>query len=449
MNKLADYNKILNEAHEDFSGIFKSKYSNIPQKLNTTTEKDIRCIENTKLYSNNKIYDFMDGDYIYLVHITTKKKDIVNEKRIMCSGGCLVGSIYCVPAYKISKNKFTLHNLGKFIFQKEVSYFSENNSNPSILLFKIKKPKNFKYSGLNYLKLGKFHMNVYQELKFLLHINERRETDEMILKMVDWSRELIYLLYKYKRNILYKDFDNFYTILKKTITNVPIFGYFLFEITSEFVVSYQNDENSKYYAKKREIFVGNFKDLVFGVVPNLTKNFDLGQFLPDINKLEIEFDKLGLDIKKYKIFMINSLIYYVKNYLFNKKINQNFFSENISIMECNKICPHFVGHILHRIIRKMNRYPDFHVNFDTYKAIKIWNYWNKNNIYFPSNSIMPKGEMGINPTIPDLEYTVYDTKVLENDEKKFIFEPKKKLDIKITPQLIELSKLIMRKKYEK
>jgi hypothetical protein len=131
------------------------------------------------------------------------------------------------------------------------------------------------------------------------------------------------------------------------------------------------------------------------------------------------------------------LVYYVKNYLFNKKINPNFFSENISIMECNKICPHLVGHILHRIIRKMNRYPDFHVNFDTYKAIKIWNYWNKNNIYFPSNSIMPKGEMGINPTIPDLDYDVFDTKVLRDNGREFIFESKEKLKNYTT--LIELS----------
>jgi hypothetical protein len=179
--------------------------------------------------------------------------------------------LLCTCVY--GKNKFTLHNLGKFIFQKEVSYFSENNSNPSILLFKIKKPKDFKYSGLNYLKLGKFHMSVYEELKFLLHVNERRETNETILKMVDWSRELIYLLYKHKSKELCINFDNFYVIFKKTIKNVPIFGYFLFEITSEFIACHQNDENSKYYTKNREIFVGNFKDLVFNSLKILRGQF--------------------------------------------------------------------------------------------------------------------------------------------------------------------------------
>jgi len=444
MNNRVDYNKILDEAHEDFFECL-----NLPKKINYLKKGSKNDIVNSKLYSNNIVYDFMDGKYIYLAHITTKKDEIIDGGKIMCSGGCLVGSIYCVPVYKIDENEFTMHNLGKFIFQKEISYFSKSNSEPSILLFRIKKPKGFKYSGLNYLKLGKFHMNVYEELKFLLHTNERKEIDETILRAVDWSRELIHLLYKYKAIELYKNFDNFYLILKKTIENVSIFGYFLFEITSEFIVCYQNDEDTKYYAENREIFVGNFKDLVFEVVPNLTKNFDLGQFIPDIDKLKTKFDNLGLNFEEYKLFVINYLIYYVDNYLFNKKINQSFFSENISIAECNKICPHFVGHVLHRIIRKMNRYPDFHVNFDTYKAIKIWNYWNMNNIYFPINSIIPKGEMGINPTIPGLEYTVHDTKLLNNNGKEFTFKINGKLDVKITPQLLGLSKLIMRKKYEK
>lgn len=447
-NGKIDYNKILNEAHTDFGLNLNHENFGFPSKNNYLNKRKLSKTENGYLYEKNKMFSFMNDSSIYLAHITTRKDDIINEKRILCSSGCLVGSVYCVPVYKVADNQYKLHNLGKYIFRNEVKFFSDNDGNPEILLFEVKKPKDFKYSGINYLKLGKFHLNVYEELKFLLDNEERKDIDESILKMLDWSRELMHLLYKYSSKDLVSNYERFYSILQRTIKNVPIFGYFLFEITSEFIAYNQKDSESKHFADLSEINVSNFKDLVFQVVPNLSKNFDLGQFAPDINKMEQRINELGLNFEEYKLFVCDSLCYYVKNYLFTGKINQYFFSENITISDCSRICPHFVGHILHRIIRKMNRYPEFHANFDTYKAIKIWNYWNKNNIFFPANSIMPKGEIGLNPTTPNLEYNVYDTEVISSNNEELIFSIKNQVNVKIMPQLVELSKLIMRKKNE-
>lgn len=446
-NKI-DYNKILNEAHTDFSLFKNSEDFGFPKKDSYLKKRKLSTSRNSDLFKKNKMFSFMDGEEIYLAHITTRKEDIIDSKKILCSSGCLVGSVYCVPVYKVNETEFKLHNLGKYIYQNEVKFFSDNNGNPEILLFKIKKPRDFKYCGINYLKLGKFHLNIYEELKFLLDVEERKDIDESILKMIDWSRELMHLLYKYSPKELLNNYEKFYKILQRTVKGVPIFGYFLFEITSEFIAYKQNDLESVYYSDLEEINVANFKNLVFQVVPNLTKNFDLGQFAPDINIMESRIKELGLDFEEYKLFVCESLNYYVNNYLFTGKTSPYFFSENITIEDCYKVCPHFVGHILHRIIRKMNRYPEFHANFDTFKAIKIWNYWNKNNIFFPANSIMPKGEIGINPTTPNLEYNVYETKIVKTTDEELLFSIANEATVKITPQLVELSKLIMRKKYE-
>ncbi len=66
-----------------------------------------------------------------------------------------------------------------------------------------------------------------------------------------------------------------------------------------------------------------------------------------------------------------------------------------------------LGHLIHRELRTFGRYPDFYFYFDQHKALQAWNYWNHMDIFAPFNGTMPKGEVGINPAYPDLEYRVW------------------------------------------
>ena len=63
-----------------------------------------------------------------------------------------------------------------------------------------------------------------------------------------------------------------------------------------------------------------------------------------------------------------------------------------------------VGHLIHRELRNFGRYPSLYFYFDQTKALQIWNYWNHMDIVIPFNGILPKGEIGINPAYPDLQY---------------------------------------------
>ena len=436
-----DYFKVLDEAHFNL-------YQELKFEKLGFIETDKKTSRTINSLAKTKLFDWGIQDKIYLAHVTTRENEIIEKSKLMCSSGCLVGSVFCFPAYRNNETEYSVHNLGKYIFQKEASLFSENDYDPKILLIEISDPKNVskKITGLNYLKLGNFHFNVYEELKFLLNKKERKEIDAIVLDMIENSKELIYSLNNFSKDSVINEFENFYNLYINTILKVPIFGYFLFEMISEFIVYNQNDEKSKKYSKMNEVYVGNFKDLMFKTMPGLTRDFNLGVFTPDFELLKKQINSLSLDFNKFKEFMADSSILYIKEYLFNGEIKQDFFLKNNDLNEYNNICPHFVGHILHRIIRKMNRYPDFHINFDTYKAIKIWNYWNKHEILIPFNNIMMKGEVGINPVASGLDYKIFKTKIIKNTDDNLTFIKDDEINVKITPQLVELNKLMMRKK---
>lgn len=435
-----DYFKILDKAHSNLEQELKFKKLGF-KETNENSDKEINNL------AKNKLFDYGNQSRIYFAHVTTRESEILEKSKLMCSSGCLVGSIFCFPVYR-NKNDYSMHNLGKYIFQKELSLFAENANARKMLLIEITNKNGIgrKIAGLNYLKLGNFHFNVYEELKFLLNEKERSDIDMVILEMIENSKELIYLLsHCDKLNILEK-FDSFYDLYVKTISLVPIFGYFLFEIISEFIIYNQNDENSKKYSKLNEIYVGNFKSLSFKTIPRLTKDFNLGIFKTDLNLLKKEIKALHLDYTEFKKFIIDRSIFFIEKYLFDGEIKNDIFLNDKDLDEYRNICPDFIGHILHRIIRKMNRYPDFHINFDTYKAIKIWNYWNKRDILIPFNNITIKGEVGINPVFANLKYKIFKTNIIKDDDDDLIFQKGEETNVKIVPQLVELDKLMMRRK---
>ena len=289
-----DYFKILDEAH--FNLYQELKLERLGFAGVGENNKKINTLAKTKLFNDG------NQEKVYLAHITTRENEIIEKSKLMCSSGCLVGSVFCFPVYQNNKTEYSMHNLGKYIFQKEIPLFSEDDSDPKILLIEINNLKKTgkEIAGLNYLKLGNFHFNIYEELKFLLTKDERKEIDVIVLSMIESSKELIYLLNGFNKASVINEFENFYNLYINTILKVPIFGYFLFEMISEFIVYNQNDDKSKKYSEIKEIYVGNFKDLMFKTMPGLTKDFNLGVFTPDFELLKKQINSLSLDFDKFK-----------------------------------------------------------------------------------------------------------------------------------------------------
>lgn len=102
-----------------------------------------------------------------------------------------------------------------------------------------------------------------------------------------------------------------------------------------------------------------------------------------------------------------------------------------------------VGHTIHRELRNFNRYSDFYFYFDQFKALSVWNYWNKMNIALPFNGPLQKGEIGINPAYQNATYRIFSAKI-DNKSDDYLVIDKEMFDIEIAPRLIDLRHTAMR-----
>lgn len=151
--------------------------------------------------------------------------------------------------------------------------------------------------------------------------------------------------------------------------------------------------------------------------------------------------------KKMEQYFFDRIVFLMYSRLFD----YNYVIEdwrNI-ILNLDNLSKHFkplLGHIIHRELRNFGRYPSFYFYFDQLKALEIWNYWNHTNIAIPFNGIIPKGEIGINPALPDLNFEVYNTEVNQVSKDTIYLNPKKKLDLLYLPRLVDLKFITLRNK---
>ncbi|MBT9168892.1 MAG: hypothetical protein DDT19_02242 [Syntrophomonadaceae bacterium] len=407
------------------------------------------------LLNNSFFKTIKDNEIIYLAHITPNLHNILENNILFPSSGCLVGSIYCVPVRKEGEKLF-LHNLGKYIYQIETPRYLNKKlwDKIGILLIEIQIPEVSRNNliGIDYLRLGDIHFNIYRELEYLLSSKERYLLEEICTSRIRESLEYLSLCNKaYYYNQTQKvDPIKFFRTFHETIKNLPILGYFWFEILSEFIMLYQNNQLSKKYNKIGEFYSPSYKNLIFELCPKVSSNFTLKEFNPNFNDLINYFKQnkifTNLNTKNIISYLIERIIYLT---------NARLMFQNIGIIDWKKIMWNFdnlsqyfqplIGHLIHRELRNFRRYPYFYFYFDQTKALQIWNYWNHMNIVIPFNGIIPKGEIGINPAFSHLNYKIYSTKIYEEDGN-IILEPQKEIKVEIIPKLIDIKFTSLRNK---
>jgi len=112
------------------------------------------------LLGNSFFSDLKFKDKVYLAHVTPNFHNILDNHVLYPSAGCLVGSIYCTPLSEVD-GKLRMHNLGEFIFDKEmplfVKFIEKKRQKPlEIIVFEIDLPGSSKNNlvGIDYLRLG-------------------------------------------------------------------------------------------------------------------------------------------------------------------------------------------------------------------------------------------------------------------------------------------------------
>lgn len=401
-----------------------------------------------KLLTNNSFFDTLKkSNKIYLAHVTPNFHNINKDNIIFPSSGCLVASIYCTPMV-MEGNRLRAHNLGEYIFAKEMPLFSEfieSNAKSSLktLLIEVELPENGKGNlvGTDYLRLGDIHYQTFKDLEYLLSSDEKHQIQQSCIGRI--RKSLKYLctcnrIYFSKEKF---DLSKFLEMFCENIENIPILGYFYFEVLSEYIMFYQDNDKAAFYHNLGEFYTPTYKDMVYFLCSHLSKHFSLTQFKPSMKEIVSYIHTQGIfkqfDEEHLKNYLINRLIFLTNARLLGHGTGLiNWESIRWDFDELTVCLKPLIGHLIHRELRTFGRYPHFYFYFDQLKALQIWNYWNQLGLVIPFNGIIPKGEVGINPAYPELKYKVYLAKSYQVDNKMYM-EPIREQNVQIVPRLVD------------
>lgn len=157
---------------------------------------------NGKLLIQNSFFENLEkSDRIYLAHTTYNLDEIIKNKIIFASGGCLIGSIYCTPLIP-EAGKLRFHNLGVYINEVEASMMIKDKNkkeHPDLLIFEVRTNKDVHHNlmGIDYLRLGTIHYSIYKQLEYLLSYEERFKLYEIIISKMKQSLAYLCLCSKF------------------------------------------------------------------------------------------------------------------------------------------------------------------------------------------------------------------------------------------------------------
>lgn len=444
-----------------FYNLYLHQYNTKKSKVNNAEYKWRKLLldetPNGKLITNNSFFSSLNKNKkIYFMHITTNLDGMLKSGNLYPSGGCLVGGIYCTPLFE-ENGKLRLHNLGDYILYHEAPQsLGGGRINSDIidsLIIEVTLPDHARNNciGIDYLRLGNIHLQIYRELEYLLSQKEQYMLYEKIIIRIKNSIEFLSMCNKAFYANQYSNTPLFFKLLTETIDQLPILGYLYFEVVAEYLLLHQDDSETQKYASLGELYNWNYKKLMFSLYPQLLKGFKLSEFKPQLETLTSYLERhhvfKKLDSKHFADYIHKRMVFLV---------NSRFFTDtdNIGIIDWCKLGWEFnavvdylgplIGHLIHRELRTFGRHPDFYFYYDQYKALQIWNYWNHLGIAIPFNGVIPKGEVGINPAYADIKYKIYKSRDKILDNNCVYIEPGKQLDISIVPRLIDLKYTFMR-----
>lgn len=417
--------------------------------------KELLKTPNGHLLTKNSFFDSMNNDVTWLAHVTSSLDKIEESGVLYPSGGCLVGSVYSVPAYALRDGSFRMHNLGEWIYFKEAPIaMGDKASDLDILLFKIKQPqhRNTHPIGIDYTKLGQFHFENYMELRYLLTRKERHELEDVIEQRIKHSAGF---LSEANRLVLQGElsFEESVAFIDKYcryVKELPILGYFYFETLVDYILYFQDDDVSRRFAEKGEFYNHYYKLVAKDINATLYKRFKLSSFAASSEKIIAilrRYTDQGLIFKAFDEahfmkFVARRLLFMIHSRLMTNHTANHSVASIVSLHEVTNDYAPLIGHLIHRELRSFNRFPDFYYYFDQVKALRVWNYWNHHGITVPFNGILPKGEIGINPTyIDETKYSIYHAKSVDD---KGTLAIDRELDVRIASRLIELKHTLMR-----
>lgn len=312
-----------------------------------------------------------------LIHTTELEsfKNILSERYLITSPGCLVSSLYCVPARRISSNILTPHNYYNSVFKHK-----HDTNKLESLLISVKTPTT---SPLNYLMLGDFYYNLISDL-----YNSTRPTPEY-----DFERfiELIRDVYQSQEvlNILQAKKILDYTVLLSS--KHPILSFVIFEATALCLMLSSSDAETTKCFQRGELNCSLYVNLVHEMYPHFNR-FNPADFSKHFCKLESVIKKS----EWCEIDDIDALVVSIANQVVNVLGSQVFATQ----FSC-------AGHDLY-IDTALN--PATRHSLYIHTSQIITDYWRSRNIDVVYNELIPKGEFGVTAACHTNKVAFYDLK---------------------------------------
>lgn len=404
---------------------------------------------NGRLLHNNALFNALSGHgKLHLLHVTHALEQISEHGILYPSGGCLVGSIYCAPLTPTDRG-FRMHNLAAYVLNKEAPAFLANvgdpDRTPTPLIFEVNLPSQAYrgLAGVDYLRLGSIHLQIYSRLEYLLSKAERYQLRETVVSRAKNSAAFLALAAAMAFQGATVQPASFLRMLDETIPRLPILGYVYFEALAEYLMLHSTNPQTRELAENGEFNNWLYKEMLFASFPRMAGKFDLAKFRPspgELNALLARVDS-SIDPTHARSYLTERISYLVTARLFTPgQVPEAWPHTRWEFDSLATQLGPLLGHLIHRELRTFGRYPDFYFYFDQHKALQAWNYWNHMDIIVPFNGTFPKGEIGINPAYPDLNYRVWRA---EQDDIGHL-HPAEQLDLTIAPRLVDIKYTLMR-----
>jgi hypothetical protein len=342
-----------------------------------------------------------------------------------------------------------MHNLGAYVLDKEapasVARTGPPGRTPTPLVFEVTLPAQAYrgLAGIDYLRLGSIHLQIFSRLEYLLSKAERYRLRETIVSRAKNSTAFLALA----AAITYEDArvtpESFLGVLHDAIPRLPILGYLYFEALAEYLMLHSTTPRTARRAEAGEFDNWLYKDMLFASFPHMAGRFDLARFRPrprDLDALLRRADR-GVDTAHARAYLTERISYLAAARLFTPgQVPGAWHRTRWEFDGLTRRLGPLLGHLIHRELRGFGRYPDFYFYYDQHKALQAWNYWNHLDIVVPFNGTFPKGEVGINPAYPDLRYRVWRA---ERDGAGRL-HPAEELALTIAPRLVDIKHTLMR-----
>ncbi|MGW6981240.1 hypothetical protein ACWGE1_17590 [Streptomyces sp. NPDC054932] len=401
------------------------------------------------LLRDNALFRALGGDgKLHLLHVTHALEQISEHGSLYPSGGCLVGSVYCAPLTPTERG-YRMHNLAEYVLTKEAPAFVAQAGTPkrvpTPLIFEINLPPQAYrgLAGVDYLRLGSIHLQIYSRLEYLLSKTERHQLRETIVSRIKNSTAFLALAAAVAYQGAAVQPSTFLRLLDETIPRLPILGYVYFEALAEYLMLHSTTQQTQERAELGEFNNWLYKDMLFASFPHMAGKFDLAKFRPSPDELGSLLARIdpSLDAAHAGAYLTERISHLVAARLFTPgQVPEAWHHTRWEFDSLSTQLGPLLGHLIHRELRTFGRYPDFYFYFDQHKALQAWNYWNHMDIIAPFNGTIPKGEIGINPAYPDLDYRVWRA---EQDDRGRL-HPAEELDLTIAPRLVDIKYTLMR-----